>query len=65
MHRALKEQEKGDCIIVFTDETYIHQNNSPLMPWVKPDDKSVEKTTSKGKRLMVLYAITSDDLSLR
>jgi len=46
---------------VFTDETYIHQNHSPLMSWVKPDDKSVEKTTSKGNRLIVLHAITTDD----
>ena len=61
MHRALKAQEKGECIIVFTDETYIHQNHSPLMSWVKPDDKSVEKTTSKGNRLIVLHAITTDD----
>jgi len=22
MHKALKKQEKGECVIVFTDETY-------------------------------------------
>ena len=61
MHQALKEQEKGECVIVFTDETYIHQNHSPLMSWVKSGDRSVEKTTSKGKRLIVLHAITTED----
>ena len=61
LHKTLKEQEKGECVVVFTDETYIHQNHSPLVSWVKQGDRSVEKTTSKGKRLIVLHAITTDD----
>jgi hypothetical protein len=45
MDRALKMQDatwteggdfqvRGDYVLVFTDETYLHQNHSPLTPWV-------------------------------
>jgi hypothetical protein len=69
MDRALKLQDgtyisgkfevRGNYVIVFTDETYIHQNHSPLTSWTK--DGTTGKTTSKGKRLVVLNAITMDD----
>jgi hypothetical protein len=60
LYRALKKQESGEYVVVFTDETYIHQNHSPLMSWVRAEDHSVGKTTSKGKRLIVLHATTTD-----
>jgi hypothetical protein len=69
MDRALKLQDatyvagkfvvRGEYVIVFTDETYIHQNHSPLTSWTK--DGFVGKTSTKGKRLVVLNAITMDD----
>ena len=69
MDRALKLQDgtyisgkfevRGNYVIVFTDETYIHQNHSPLTSWTK--DGTTGKTTSKGKRLVVLNAITMDN----
>jgi hypothetical protein len=55
---------RGDYVIVFTDETYIHQTHSPLTSWVPENDPSVGKTSSKGKRLIVLNATTMDDFVL-
>ena len=68
LNRALKLQNAewtqegdflvhGDYVIAFTDETYIHQNHSPLTSWVD-SSKEVGKTSSKGKRLIVLHAVT-------
>ena len=68
MDRALKMQDatwdeagvmsvNGEYVIVFTDETKIHQNHSPGTSWVNKT-REVGKTTSKGKRLIVLHAIT-------
>ena len=70
MDRALKMQDatwteggdfqvRGDYVLVFTDETYLHQNHSPLTSWVD-ETREVGKTSSKGKRLIVLHAVTMD-----
>jgi hypothetical protein len=69
MDRALKLQDavfgddgsmeaRGDYVMVFTDETYLHTNHSPLTSWVPEDAPFVGKTTSKGNRLIVLHAVT-------
>ena len=60
-YRALKLQENEDYIVVFSDESYINTNHSPLQSWHAVDGHhSTEKTTSKGKRLIVLHAITRE-----
>ena len=62
--KHLRSRRRGGCVIVvFTDEKYIHENHSPLMTWIKSGDRSVEKATSKGKRLIVLHAITTEDFT--
>jgi hypothetical protein len=71
MDRALKMQDatwteggdfqvRGDYVLVFTDETYLHQNHSPLTSWVD-ETRLVGKTSSKGKRLIVFHAVTRGD----
>ena len=52
---------RGEYVVVFTDETYIHQTHSPSTSWVPETDASVGKTSSKGKRLVVLNATTMDN----
>jgi hypothetical protein len=49
---------RGDYVIVFTDETYLHTNHSPLTSWVPEGAPFAGKTASKGTRLIVLHAIT-------
>jgi len=59
MNRALELEKTGDYVIVFTDESYIHQNHSRLTSWVKRGTREVEGGPSgKGKRLIILHAIT-------
>jgi hypothetical protein len=61
MHRARKMEDAGTHVVAFTDETYIHQNHSPLESWVKKErQKRVGRTSAKGKRLIVLHAISRD-----
>ena len=60
--RALKLEREGKAIIVYTDESYIHQNHCPLNSWLSkdPDGNIIDRTTSKGRRLIILHAITKD-----
>jgi hypothetical protein len=57
--RALELEKTGEYVIVFTDESYINVNHGRLQSWVRADgDGGVGSTTSKGKRLIILHAIT-------
>ena len=61
MHRARVMEDAGTHVVAFTDETYIHQNHSPLESWVKKEhQRRVGRTSAKGKRLIVLHAISKD-----
>ena len=61
MHRARVMEDDGTHVVAFTDETYIHQNHSPLESWVKKEhQRRVGRTSAKGKRLIVLHAISKD-----
>jgi hypothetical protein len=39
-------------------QSYIHQNHAPTDSWLK--DGTVERDSGKGKRLIILHAITKD-----
>ena len=54
---AYKLEEEGDYVIVYTDESYIHQNIAPEFSWIK-EGNEVERTRSKGQRICILHAIT-------
>ena len=69
MDRALRMQDaeylegkleiRGEFVIVFTDETYIHSTHAPLTSWL--DDSGYVSKSAKGKRLVILNAITMAD----
>ena len=54
---AYKLESEGDYVIVYTDESYIHQNIAPEFSWIK-EGAEVERTRSKGQRICILHAIT-------
>jgi transposase len=60
MSRALEMESGGDWRIVFTDESYINQNHSPLTTWQK-EGKDAKSPSGKGKRLVILHAISTGD----
>ena len=61
LHLALKAELRGDAVIVYMDESYVHQNHALGMSWVKEGEKAeVGRSTSKGKRLIIVHAITKD-----
>lgn len=47
---------------MLSDESYIHQNHAPAKSWIKhgPDGARINRGSSKGKRLVIIHAITKD-----
>ena len=60
MSRALKMQATGDWAVVFTDESYVNQNHAPLTTWLA-EGKGASTPSGKGKRLVIVHAISTDD----
>ena len=60
--RALKLEREGKAVLVYTDESYLHQNHCPGKSWISKDKEGniVDRVTSKGRRLIMLHAITKD-----
>ena len=54
---ALKKEEAGTHVIVYFDESYIHQNHSTGKSWLRRDrdGNCINRGTSKGKRLIILH----------
>ncbi len=51
--------EENNIVPVCTDESYLHNNHSSGMSYYK-DKELMGKSTSKGKRLIIMHAITPD-----
>jgi hypothetical protein len=50
-----------DLVFVFTDESYIHPTHSVSSSYHHIDsDRRINKSASKGRRLIILHAITRD-----
>ena len=60
MSRALKLESEGGWVLIWTDESYVNQNHIPGTTWIH-EAKKVERPTGKGKRLVILHAISADD----
>jgi hypothetical protein len=60
----VKEMESGnphDLVFVFTDESYIHPTHSVSSSYHHIDsNQRINKSASKGRRLIILHAITRD-----
>jgi hypothetical protein len=58
---ALQKQLRGEAILVFVDESYVHQNHSPRFCWIKPgpDGAYINRGNSKGKRLIFIHGAHS------
>jgi hypothetical protein len=62
---ALKEEELGSAVIVYMDESYIHCSHSFQLCWALAADAEghhVRGAPGKGKRLIILHAMTKDGL---
>jgi transposase len=62
---ALREQERGECVIVYTDESYVHRHHHSNYYWQGPigtPSGSVATRESRGERFILLHAITKDGL---
>jgi len=61
---ALKEQEDGSAIIVFMDESYIHAHHCSQFLWhsLSSSTKNEVRGDNKGKRIIIMHAMTKDGL---
>jgi len=61
---ALKEQEEGAAIIVYMDESYIHAHHCSQFLWhsLSSATKNEVRGDSKGKRIIIMHAMTKDGL---
>ena len=59
MHRAIQLEKTGEYITVFTDEPYVHSNQNLDSLWFKRGSGGgTGRPSGKGKRLVILHAIT-------
>jgi transposase len=59
--KDLVMEDAGSHIIVYMDESYIHKNLSRNYTWFNPDSpqtNEVNKTPSKGERLIIVHAMS-------
>jgi hypothetical protein len=61
---ALKEQEDGTAIIVYMDESYIHAHHCSQFLWhsLSSATRNEVRGDSKGKRIIIMHAMTKDGL---
>jgi hypothetical protein len=61
---ALKEQEDGTAIIVYMDESYIHAHHCSQFLWysLSSPTKNDVRGDGKGKRIIIIHAMTKDGL---
>lgn len=61
---ALKEQEDGAAIIVYMDESYIHAHHCSHFLWhsLSSATKNDVRGDNKGKRIIIMHAMTKDGL---
>ena len=61
---ALKEQEDGTAIIVYMDESYIHAHHCTQFLWysLSSATKNEVRGDNKGKRIIIMHAMTKDGL---
>jgi hypothetical protein len=61
-HAALKKQDEGTHVIVYTDESYIHDNHAVQMGWFPSNSARHVVRARRGSRLVFSHAITRDGL---
>ena len=61
---ALREQEDGTAIIVYMDESYIHSHHCSQFLWhsLSSATKNEVRGDCKGKRIIIMHAMTKDGL---
>ena len=58
---VMKAQARGEKIIfVYTDESYVHKNHSRESSYFPDGGGDVNRGSGKGRRLIILHAITED-----
>jgi hypothetical protein len=54
-----------DIILGYMDTSYVHTAHSVRCPYVEKGDSSINKSASKGQRLIILHTISDKGLSVK
>jgi transposase len=62
--KALKEQEQGTAILVYMDESYLYAHHCSNKLWhlLSDSTKNEVRGDNKGKRIIIIHAMTKDGL---
>jgi len=58
--RAMESGEESNAVLVFTDESYVHNTHASKFSYVPADKKHINRKTGRGRRLIIMHAITPD-----
>lgn len=61
---ALQSQSRGEAVIVYTDESFIHTGHHWRYGWFALSNE-VKRKCNRGKRLILLHAMTKDGLLVK
>ena len=59
--QVLQAEALGECVIVYTDESYVNVKHASKSTWfdtASPESSAVVRPSGKGKRLVLLHAFT-------
>ena len=62
---ALKLQEAGMYVLVYMDESYVHNNHAAQKGWFLPGSNRHVRRAKRAGRFVIFHAITKDGLLLR
>lgn len=57
IHTAITNGNEEAYVFVFTDESYIHNSHAIKVSYLSSGDKSVNRSTGKGRRLILLHTL--------
>lgn len=61
--QVLQAEAKGECVLVYTDESYVNINHARKSTWyscLATEGNDVVRPSDKGRRLVLLHAFTKD-----
>ena len=65
-HQALLDVAAGTHVLVFMDESYVHEGHAKVSHFhKKKDGRSVVEQDARGRRLIISHAITMDGLLIK
>jgi hypothetical protein len=63
-YRHIRDGNSKGYVFLFLDESYVHQIHAGNFSYLKADNRSVNRSKGKGRRLIILHAIITENVPL-